>query len=92
MERWIANRISQLSMDFLVVRADTSIVAAIEHDDGSHDRERRRIADARKTHALKSAGIPVVRWNVRQMPDVAAIEAAIGPLPLAKLWRGEARR
>jgi very-short-patch-repair endonuclease len=78
--RWnagIANRISQLSIDFLIVTPDTSMIAAIELDDGSHDRESRRAADARKTHALKSAGIPLLRWHVQKMPDVARIAAVI---------------
>lgn len=78
--RWnagIANRIRQLSVDFLIIRPDTSIVAAIELDDASHARERRQAADARKAHALESAGIPLLRWTVREMPDVAAIAAAV---------------
>lgn len=78
--RWnagIANRISQLSVDFLIVKPDTSIVAAVELDDTSHARQNRQAADARKTHALKSAGIPLLRWTVRQIPDVPAITAAL---------------
>ena len=73
----IANRISQLSIDFVIVNPDTSIVAAIELDDGSHERADRRAADARKTHVLRSAGIPLVRWHARQLPDASAIEAAL---------------
>jgi very-short-patch-repair endonuclease len=76
----IANRISQLSIDFLVVTPDTRIVAAVELDDASHAREKRQAADARKSHALKSAGIPLLRWSVEKMPDVAAIGAAFSPL------------
>jgi hypothetical protein len=40
--RWNAgmmNRISQLSVDFLIVKQDTSIVAAVELDDSSHHRQ-----------------------------------------------------
>lgn len=79
--RWnaaIANRISQLSVDFLIVRPDTTIVAAVELDDASHARADRRAADARKTHALKSAGIPLLRWSAGQIPDVPAIGATLG--------------
>jgi very-short-patch-repair endonuclease len=90
----IRNRINQLSVDFLILEPDTSIVAAIELDDASHSAEKRRAADARKTHALKCAGIPLLRWHVRQMPSVRGIEAALrtcrsagprtrGPAPLA---------
>lgn len=72
----IANRISQLSVDFLIVKPDTSIIAAVELNDSSHERATRQAADARKVHALKSAGIPLVRFRVKQMPDVPSIQAA----------------
>jgi very-short-patch-repair endonuclease len=73
----IANRISQLSVDFLIVKPDMSIIAAVELDDASHERAQRRAADARKVHALKSAGIPLVRFRVKQIPDVPSIQAAL---------------
>ena len=73
----ILNRISQLSLDFLVLNPDTSIVAAVELDDATHTREASRQADARKDHALKSAGIPLIRWNAKNLPDRVAILAAI---------------
>lgn len=73
----ILNRISQLSIDFLVVGPETAIVAAIELNDATHDDAQRRAADARKAHALKSAGIPLLIWSVREMPDVPTIRAAI---------------
>jgi very-short-patch-repair endonuclease len=73
----IFNRISQLSLDFLILNPDTSIVAAVELDDATHTREGRRQADARKDHALKSAGVPLIRWNAKSLPDRVAILAAI---------------
>jgi len=73
----ILNRISQLSIDFLVVTPETALVAAIELNDATHMDKHRRDADARKAHALKSAGIPLLVWSVREMPDVPAIRAAI---------------
>ena len=41
-----------------------------------------RRADANKSHALKSAGVPLIRWTARNLPDAAAIRAAVllGPL------------
>lgn len=71
------NRVCQLSVDFVVLRPDTSIVAAIERDDASHERIDRRDADARKTHALHSAGIQLVRWNAKAIPDLPTIAAAL---------------
>ena len=73
----ILNRISQLSIDFLIINPDTSIVAAVELDDATHASEKRRQADARKDHALKSAGVPLIRWNAKNLPDRVAILAAI---------------
>jgi very-short-patch-repair endonuclease len=73
----ILNRISQLSIDFLIINPDTSIVAAVELDDATHASEKRRQADARKDHALKSAGVPLIRWNAKSLPDKVAILAAI---------------
>jgi very-short-patch-repair endonuclease len=73
----VLNRISQLSVDFVVLTADTGIVAAIELDDASHHHRHRESADARKAHTLRSAGIPLIRWSVSAMPDAMAISAAI---------------
>lgn len=74
------NRICQLSIDFVIARADTSIVAAVELDDSSHRPSRRQNADARKSHALKSAGVPLVRWQVTKLPDVESIRSALAGL------------
>lgn len=71
------NRICQLSIDFLIVRPDTSIIAAVELDDSSHRRADRQDADARKGHALESGGVPLIRWRVGKMPDVASIKSAV---------------
>jgi very-short-patch-repair endonuclease len=73
----ILNRFNQLSLDFLILNPDTSIVAAVELDDSTHAPEKRRQADARKDHALKSAGVPLIRWNAKNLPDRVAILAAI---------------
>jgi very-short-patch-repair endonuclease len=73
----ILNRFNQLSLDFLILNPDTSIVAAVELDDVTHTREARGHADARKNHALKSAGVPLIRWNAKSLPDTATILAAM---------------
>jgi very-short-patch-repair endonuclease len=81
----IFNKIRQLSVDFLILNTDTSICAAIELDDVTHEHAKRRAADARKTHALKSAGVPLIRWNAKSLPDAGTICAALmgtnSPLP-----------
>ena len=62
------NRIDRLSVDFLVCLKDSTVVAAIELDDPSHDDPARREADARKAKALESAGITLIRWSVDALP------------------------
>ncbi len=75
----IFNRISQLSLNFVILKPDTSIMAAIELDDATREREDRRRADVRKTHALKSAGIPLIRWQAKRLPDASTIRATLNP-------------
>jgi hypothetical protein len=71
------NRINRMSVDFLICLKDSTVVAAIELDDASHDRRDRRIADAKKELALRSAGLPLIRWTVATLPSEDEIRAAI---------------
>jgi very-short-patch-repair endonuclease len=75
------NRINRLSLDYLVCLKDSTVVAAIELDDSSHGKASRREADARKENALKSAGVPLLRWSVSALPDISAIREAIDAAP-----------
>lgn len=68
------NRISQMSVDFVLCAPDGAIIAVIELDDRSHLRADRQAADAKKDKALAAAGIPIVRWNVKAMPDERTIQ------------------
>ena len=71
---WL-NRIDRLSADFVICRKDSSVIAVVELDDASHDRPARRVTDAKKDRALGAAGIRVIRWRVRDLPDIATIRA-----------------
>lgn len=82
------NRISQLSLDFLIVNPDTSVVTAIELDDSTHEREDRKRADARKAHALESAGIPLIRWVAARPPNDDVIRTAIDRAARERSKRG----
>jgi very-short-patch-repair endonuclease len=73
------NRINRMSADFVVCKKDSSIVAVIELDDATHQKEDRQAADAKKDKALSSADIRVVRWQVKSIPDITAIQAAFMP-------------
>ncbi len=70
------NRICRLSYDFVVCAPDGSVIAAVELDDSSHELEERMATDAKKDAATAAAGVPLIRWHVRAMPDVRAIQAA----------------
>lgn len=68
------NKINRMSIDYLICDKDFEIVAAIELDDKSHERNRRKEADLKKDRALTAAGVKIHRWNVKQMPDEEEIK------------------
>jgi very-short-patch-repair endonuclease len=71
------NRINRMSYDFVVCDKSAAVIAAIELDDKSHGTERRRDTDAKKTKATIDAGLKLVRWQVKSLPDEAAIQREI---------------
>jgi hypothetical protein len=73
------NRINRLSYDFVVCGKDSTVLAAIELDDKSHDSKSRADTDAKKDKATAAAGVRLIRWNVKTLPDFATIEAAFLP-------------
>jgi len=86
------NRINRMSADFVVCSKDSSIVAVIELDDASHEREDRKAADTKKNQALNSAGIPIVRWQAKMLPDETTIKASIPLNPSLKRDAAKDRR
>ena len=68
------NRINRMSVDFVLCSKDSTIVAVIELDDASHQKADRQVADAKKDKALASAGIRIVRWQAKSIPDEATIK------------------
>lgn len=77
-QTWL-NRINRMSVDFVICRKDSSIVAAIELDDATHQKEDRQTADAKKDKALASADIRILRWQVKSMPDITTIQRTFMP-------------
>jgi very-short-patch-repair endonuclease len=73
------NRINRMSADFVVCNKDSSVVAVIELDDATHLKEERQTADAKKDKALESAGVRIMRWQAKALPDIAAIQLALKP-------------
>jgi hypothetical protein len=75
------NRINRLSYDFVVCAKDSTVIAAIELDDKTHEREARILTDGKKDKATADAGVRLVRWNVRALPSEETIrEELLGPL------------
>jgi very-short-patch-repair endonuclease len=70
---WL-NRINRMTVDFLVCLPDGTVVAAVELDDPSHDIDERLLADAKKTKALSSAAIKLLRF--REMPSEQELRKA----------------
>lgn len=66
-----------MSLDFVVCRKDATIVAAVELDDSTHRKPERIAADAKKEKALSAAGVNLIRWEVGNLPDQAAIRQAL---------------
>lgn len=79
-----SNRINRMSADFVVCNKDSSVVAVIELDDATHQREDRQAADAKKDKALASASVRIVRWQAKSIPDIAAIQTTFMPNTAAK--------
>ena len=70
------NRINRLSYDFVVCAKDSTVLAAIELDDKSHESTSRAGTDKKKERATSAAGVRLIRWHVKSLPDQATIQAA----------------
>jgi very-short-patch-repair endonuclease len=73
-QSWL-NRINRMSCDFVVCNKDSTIVAVIELDDKTHEREDRQIADIKKDKALTAAGVRIIRWQAKYLPDIDMIQS-----------------
>lgn len=71
------NRINRMSLDYIVCLKDSTIIAAIELDDSTHENTSRIKDDEKKNKALSSAGITLIRWHVNSMPNEATIRQTL---------------
>jgi hypothetical protein len=67
-EQSIRNQFNQLVADFVLCRADYSVVAVVELDDSAHASLNSRELDARKDKAVHSAGLRLVRIPAGSLP------------------------
>jgi len=65
------NKVSRKTVDFIICLPDFTLVAAVELDDRSHQPAR----DNERDGILKSAGVPILRMNVREIPSVEQLKA-----------------
>lgn len=70
-------RIIRKSLDFVICDAMFVPLVAIEVNDRSHNAGDRIASDIDKAAALKSAGIPLLTWEARKLPNIDAIRAAV---------------
>jgi hypothetical protein len=71
------NRIDRMSYDFVVCGKDSTVLAAIELDDKTHESTRRKATDEKKNKATTDAGLRLIRWNVKSLPDESAIQTQL---------------
>ena len=67
------NRINRLSYDFVVCSKDSTVIAAVELDDKTHESDDRASTDEKKNKASADAGLRLLRWHVRSLPSEEAI-------------------
>ena len=79
------NRINRLSYDFVVCGKDSSVLAAIELDDRTHQSKSRAAVDERKNKATADAGLRLIRWHVGSLPDEETIHRELAVLPTAEV-------
>ncbi len=77
------NRISRLSYDFVVCGKDSTVIAAIELDDKTHESRDRASTDEKKNKASADAGLRLIRWQVRTLPSEEAIRQELLSAPVA---------
>ena len=71
------NRVNRLSYDFVVCSKDSTVLLAIELDEKSHEAEDRANTDRKKDKATVAAGVKLVRWHVKSLPDEETIRAVV---------------
>src|SRR5580704_7644114 len=71
------NRINRLSYDFVICDKAAAVIAAIELDDKSHESKSRRATDAKKSKATTDAGLRLLRWQVKSLPDELTIQREV---------------
>ena len=73
----LRNKISNKTFDFVICNKMSRIVCVVELDDSSHNKTNAIKRDNDKNMALQSAGIPLIRFDVKRMPTSMDIRQKI---------------
>lgn len=82
-QRTWARRLRHLQYDFVVCAKDGSVLGAIALDSSAHAHRLRSRSELVKERASAAAGLRLLRWQARALPDVAAIRAEFGAMDMA---------
>lgn len=80
------NRVNRMSYDFVICARDSTVLVAIELDDKSHESKARTATDQKKNKATSDAGLRLIRWHVKALPDELTIQNEVrgtAPTPTA---------
>ena len=73
---WL-NKISRMSLDFVICDNESKPLCVIELDDASHLAKSRIVTDTKKDLSLQAAGIRMVRIKVSEIPSVSELTKLI---------------
>lgn len=73
---WL-NKISRMSLDFVICDYESKPLCVIELDDASHLAKSRSDQDAKKDRSLAAAGIRIIRIKVGEIPAVSELTKLI---------------
>ena len=73
---WL-NKISRMSLDFVICDNESKPLCVIELDDASHLAKSRSDQDAKKDRSLAAAGIRIIRIKVGEIPAVSELTKLI---------------
>ena len=71
------NRISRMSLDFVICDPALNTVLVIELDDPTHDRAKRKAQDLKKDSILGAAAIRIVRIRVESVPSLDQLKTLL---------------
>lgn len=87
-EAW-SQRIRALQYDFVVCRRDATVLAAIDLNDQSSSANEGTGPDWLKERASAAAGVRLLHWPAKSLPDQARIQAVFGA-PLTQIFEERA--